>query len=43
MIRSIISVMAICLGLSACYLGESGSQLWKDIQDRAAEEAAKSK
>lgn len=43
MLRQISTVILVCLGLSACYLGDQGTQLLKDMQDRAAQEAAKSK
>lgn len=43
MLRKITTVVLVCLGLSACYLGDSGTKLLEDMNKRAAEEAAKAK
>lgn len=43
MLRKITTVVLVCLGLSACYLGDSGSKLMQDLKDHAAQESAKSK
>ncbi|MBF0167998.1 MAG: hypothetical protein HQL45_10250 [Alphaproteobacteria bacterium] len=47
MLRKISTVVLVCLGLSACYLGDSGSKLMQDLKDAndrvLQEEAAKSK
>ncbi len=46
MSRKITFMILVCMGLSACYLGESGNKLMQDLKeanDRAVEEAAKSK
>jgi hypothetical protein len=43
MLRQLTLLVLVCLGLSACYLGDSGSQLLEDMQKRAAEDAAKAK
>ncbi|MBF0354588.1 MAG: hypothetical protein HQL43_05065 [Alphaproteobacteria bacterium] len=47
MLRKISTVVLVCLGLSACYLGDSGTKLMQDFKDTndriMKEEAAKSK
>lgn len=43
MLRKVTTVVLVCLGLSACYLGDSGTKLLEDMNKRSAEDAAKSK
>jgi hypothetical protein len=42
MMRKITTVVLVCLGLSACYLGDSGSKLMQDLKemnDKAMQES----
>ncbi|CAA6603949.1 exported hypothetical protein [Rhodospirillaceae bacterium LM-1] len=44
MLRKVTTVVLVCLGLSACYLGDSGTKLMqdlKDMNDKAIQESSK--
>lgn len=47
MLPRLVYLSLVCLGLSACYLGDSGTKLWNDLQEQneryLQEEAAKAK